>query len=104
MIVPFMPLETKEDWEKLGDLVEKIWEFWGENGLEHERVGEFIERVGLGTFLDGVGIEPLAEMVIHPRTNPYIKFEELAPGRMGGEPRKRPSVVDKEIETFEKAE
>jgi sulfite reductase alpha subunit len=104
MIVPFMPLETKEDWDKLGDLVEKIWEFWGENGMEHERVGEFIERVGLGTFLEGVGIEPLAEMVIHPRTNPYIKFEELAPGRMGGEARKRPSVVDKEIETFEKAE
>lgn len=104
MIVPFMPLETEADWEKLGDLVEKIWEFWGENGMEHERVGEFIERVGLGTFLEGVGIEPIPEMVIHPRTNPYIKFEELAPGRMGGEPSKHPSVVDKEVETFEKAE
>lgn len=103
VLVPFFKLETEEDWEKLGDLVERIWEFWGENGLEHERVGEFIDRVGLGTFLDGIGIEPDPNMVLHPRTNPYIKFEELAPGRIEGEREETPSVTSKESETFERA-
>ncbi|MBI1865220.1 MAG: sulfite reductase, dissimilatory-type subunit alpha [Nitrospirae bacterium] len=71
-----------------------------ENGY---RTGEFIDRVGLGTFLQGVGIEPDPQMVIHPRANSYIKFEELAPGKMAGEPKKTPSVMDKEIETREAA-
>ncbi|MBI5816604.1 MAG: dissimilatory-type sulfite reductase subunit alpha [Nitrospinae bacterium] len=103
VLVPFMKLETPEDWRKLTALVERIWEFWGENGLEHERIGEFIERVGLGTLLENIGLEPNVEMVAHPRSNPYIKFEELAPGRMGGEPEEAPTVVNKETEGFEKA-
>ena len=31
--------------------------------------------VGLGNFLEQVGIDPIPEMVAHPRTNPYIFFE-----------------------------
>jgi len=98
VIVPFMKLETDEDYEKLIDLVRRIWEFWTEHGMDHERVGEFIDRVGLGTFLDGIGLEPDPQMVRHPRTNPYIKFEELAPPKIDGEPKVAPNVVDKEIE------
>ena len=98
VIVPFMKLETDEDYEKLVDLVRRIWEFWTEHGMDHERVGEFIDRVGLGTFLDGIGLEPDPQMVRHPRTNPYIKFEELAPPKIGGEPKVAPNVMDKEVE------
>jgi hypothetical protein len=29
----------------------------------------------MGTFLDQIGLDPIPEMVIHPRTNPYIFFE-----------------------------
>jgi sulfite reductase alpha subunit len=103
VFVPFMKLETDEDMEKLFNLVERIWEFWGENGLEHERVGEFIERVGLSTFLDGVGLEPDPQMIKHPRTNPYIKFEEYTASKMAGEPKGAPGVVDKENEPKESA-
>ena len=102
-LVPFMPLKTEEDYEKLYDLVERIWEFWGENAMEHERVGEFIARVGLGTFLDGVGIEPDARMVKAPRSTPYIKFEEITPGKMGGEAEDDPAVSNEEVEQMEKA-
>ncbi len=98
VIVPFMKLQTEEDMEKLIELIRRIWDFWGESGLEHERVGEFIERVGLGTFLEGIGVEPDPQMVKHPRTNSYIKFEELTKPRMAGETKKAPNVVDKEIE------
>ena len=103
VLVPFMKLETREDWDQLTDLVERIWDFWTEHGLDHERVGEFIDRIGLGTFLEGIGLEPHPEMVIHPRTNSYIKFEELAPPRMAGEPKAAPSVTDQEPETREAA-
>jgi len=101
VIVPFMKLDTDEDMEKLIALISRIWEFWGENGMEHERVGEFIERVGLGTFLENIGIEPDPQMVKHPRTNSYIKFEEYTAPLMGGEPKGPPSVVNKEIEEKE---
>ena len=48
---------------------------WGEHGMNRERVGEFIQRIGLGNFLEQIGLDPEPEMVIHPRTNPYIFFE-----------------------------
>ncbi|OIP65750.1 MAG: dissimilatory-type sulfite reductase subunit alpha [Nitrospirae bacterium CG_4_9_14_3_um_filter_53_35] len=98
VLVPFMKMETEEDREKLTDLVRRIWDFWGENGMEHERVGEFIDRVGLGAFLDGIGLLPDPQMVRAPRSNPYIKFEEYTRPRMAGEEKKVPPFVDKELE------
>jgi len=74
VLVPF--IEMKPPYEDLKDLAEAIWEFWSEHGKSRERVGEFIQRVGLGTFLDEIGLDPVPEMIAHPRTNPYIFFEE----------------------------
>ncbi|MGD8570051.1 MAG: dissimilatory-type sulfite reductase subunit alpha, partial [Gammaproteobacteria bacterium] len=39
VIVPFMKLETEEDYEKLQELAEETIDFWAENALEHERCG-----------------------------------------------------------------
>ncbi len=103
VIVPFMPLETDEDFENLAELIERIWDFWNDNGMDHERIGEFIARVGLGTFLEGVGLEPDPRMVNTTRTSPYIKFEELAPPRLEGEQKKEPPVWQKEAEAWETA-
>ncbi|MEJ2216797.1 MAG: sulfite reductase, dissimilatory-type subunit alpha, partial [Gemmatimonadota bacterium] len=74
VIVPFMKLEPP--YEELKDLAERIWDFWGEHGKNRERVGELIQRVGLGNFLEAIEVEPLPEMIAHPRDNPYIFFEE----------------------------
>jgi len=74
VFVPF--LEMKEGYEDLKELAEAIWEVWGENGKNRERVGEFIQRVGMGNFLEEIGLDPVPEMVSHPRTNPYIFFDE----------------------------
>jgi sulfite reductase alpha subunit len=101
VIVPFMKFETEEDWEKLGDFVERIWDFWSDNGLEHERIGEFIARVGLGTFLDNMNIKPDPNMVSQPRTTPYIKFEELSTPSFEGEQEQSPPVLNKDIEKNE---
>jgi sulfite reductase alpha subunit len=74
VLVPF--IEMKPPYEDVKELAEAIWEFWSEHGKSRERVGEFIQRVGLGTFLDEIGLDAAPEMIAHPRTNPYIFFEE----------------------------
>jgi len=75
MIVPFFRLETDEDIDKFIELSEIMIEWWNDNGLEHERIGETIERVGMKQFLDGVGLEASVDMVVNPRSNPYYKSE-----------------------------
>jgi dissimilatory sulfite reductase alpha subunit len=74
VLVPFMKLE--EPYEELTDLIERIWDVWGDNGKNRERVGEFIQRVGLGNFLEEIEVEPVPEMIAHPRENPYVFYEE----------------------------
>jgi len=76
VIVPFMKLETDEDYENLKELASTVIDFWAENGLEHERCGEMIERIGLVNFLDGIGIEPDPNMITHPRTSSYVRLDE----------------------------
>lgn len=75
VVVPFMKLETQEDYDKIVEMAENIIDFWAENGLEHERCGEMIERIGLVNFLEGVGIDVDPNMVAHPRTSSYIRTD-----------------------------
>jgi sulfite reductase alpha subunit len=74
VLVPFIKIEPPYD--EIKDLTERIWDFWGEHGKNRERVGELIQRVGLGNFLEAIELEPQVEMIAHPRENPYIFFEE----------------------------
>jgi sulfite reductase alpha subunit len=74
VLVPFIKLE--EPYTELIELVDAIHEVWAEEGKNRERVGEFIQRVGLGNFLEAIGVEPVPEMVAHPRENPYVFYEE----------------------------
>ena len=72
VVVPFLKLETDEDYDKLEEIAESVIEFFAENALEHERVGETIDRIGLINFLDGIGVDVDPNMVNHPRTNSYV--------------------------------
>ncbi len=74
VLIPFW--KATPPYQDLKDLVEKIWDFWGENGKVRERVGELIQRIGLGNFLEEIGMEPSPYMISQPRDNPYIFFEE----------------------------
>jgi sulfite reductase alpha subunit len=74
VLVPFMKLEPP--YKELKDLVERIWEFWSENGKNRERVGELMQRVGLANFLEAIEVEPIPQMIAHPRENPYVFYEE----------------------------
>ncbi|MCK9530545.1 MAG: dissimilatory-type sulfite reductase subunit alpha [Gammaproteobacteria bacterium] len=75
VVVPFMKLETDEDYEKLIELAQNAIDFFAENALEHERTGEMIERIGLVNFLEGLGLDVDPNMVNQPRTNSYIRTD-----------------------------
>ena len=77
VVIPFKKLETEDDYENLIEMAEEIIDFWAENGLEHERCGEMIERIGLVNFLEGVDfdldIDP--NMVSNPRQSSYVRMD-----------------------------
>ena len=75
VLVPFMKLETPEDYETIVELAEEIIDFWAENGLEHERTGEMIERIGLVNFLEGIGVDPDPNMIARPRNVSYVRTD-----------------------------
>ncbi len=75
VLVPFVAIDDPEEYEQLKELIRRIWEFWDENGKNRERVGELIQRLGMPTFLDAVGLDPEPEMISAPRDNPYIFFQ-----------------------------
>jgi len=76
VMIPFMKVEEPYEDMDFWGIIEEMWDLWCEEGKNRERIGEFIQRVGLGNFLEAVGLEPVAEMVAHPRENPYIFYED----------------------------
>jgi sulfite reductase alpha subunit len=75
VIVPFMKLETEDDYETMVELAEEVIDFWAENGLEHERCGEMIERIGLVNFLEGIGVDPDPNKIHQPRNVSYVRMD-----------------------------
>ncbi len=75
VVVPFMKLETDEDYEALEELAGNMIDFFAENALEHERTGEMVERIGLVNYLEGLGLEIDPNMINSPRMNPYIRMD-----------------------------
>jgi sulfite reductase alpha subunit len=76
VVIPFMKLESDEDFEKLNELARNIIDFFAENALEHERTGEMIERIGLTNFLEGMDIPVDPNMIKEPRSNPYFRSDD----------------------------
>jgi sulfite reductase alpha subunit len=75
VIVPFMKLDSEEDYERITEIAESTIDFWAENGLEHERCGEMIERIGIVNFLEGIGIDVDPHMIADPRQSSYVRMD-----------------------------
>jgi dissimilatory sulfite reductase alpha subunit len=73
MMIPFIKMETEEDTDSLIQLLQTVIDWWSQEALDHERIGETIERVGIQEFMNAVGIEADPNMVDHPRDNPFFK-------------------------------
>lgn len=79
LTIPFMRCEAPYD--NIKEVVEKIWEWWPEEGKNRERLGELIQRQGVRKLLEVLDIPPMPQMVREPRSNPYIFWkEEDVPG------------------------
>ncbi|MET0075670.1 MAG: dissimilatory-type sulfite reductase subunit alpha [Candidatus Thiodiazotropha lotti] len=76
MMIPFMKLENEADYEKLVALAEETIDFFAENALEHERIGEMIERIGLVNFIEALNIDVDPNMIVHPRENSYVRTDQ----------------------------
>ena len=74
VLVPFMKLEPP--YTQLEELIRTIWDVWADNGKNRERIGEYIQRVGLAQFVESIGLQPSPEMVAAPRTNPFIRYAD----------------------------
>jgi sulfite reductase alpha subunit len=66
VLIPFVAADELLD--TLKELIQRIWDFWDEYGTNRE-------RVGLAAFLDGIGLDPVPEMISAPRDNPYIYYQ-----------------------------
>jgi sulfite reductase alpha subunit len=75
VIIPFMKLDTDEDYARIVEIAENTIDFFAENALEHERTGEMIERIGLVNFLEGIGIDVDPNMVSNPRESNYVRMD-----------------------------
>ncbi len=72
VIIPFIKME--DDYEEFKEFVEKMWDWWDENGKNRERIGELIQRLGLQSFIEAVELDPIPQMVKEPRSNPYFFY------------------------------
>jgi len=88
VIIPFMKMETEEDYEKITELAESMVDFFAENALEHERTGEMIERIGLVNFLEGIDVDVDPNMVNAPRQSSYVRIDTWAEEAQKWEDRK----------------
>ncbi len=74
VLVPFISCE--EPYDEIKEVIEKIWDWWMEEGKNRERVGETMKRLSFQKLLEATEIEPQPCQVKHPRTNPFIFFKE----------------------------
>ena len=73
VLIPFVEMEAP--YEDIKELIEEIWDPWAEEGKNRERIGEFIQRVGMGNFLEAIGLDPDPHMISATRDNPYVFYD-----------------------------
>jgi len=79
LTIPFMKIE--EPYDELKGLIEKVWDWWSEEGRNRERLGELMQRMGFQKFLEVCELKADPRMIREPRSNPYIFWkEEDVPG------------------------
>ena len=79
LLVPF--IEVQNPYDELKEVIEKIWDWWIEEGKNRERLGELMKRQSFQKLLDVTEIPAQTCHVVAPRNNPYIFFkEEEVPG------------------------
>jgi len=76
LLVPFIEVNKDNDYEKIKEVIESIWDWWMEEGKNRERLGELMKRQSFQKLLEVTGIDPVPQHVQEPRHNPYIFWKE----------------------------
>ncbi len=76
LLVPFIEVNKDNDYQEIKDVIEKIWDWWMEEGKNRERLGELMKRQGFQKLLEVTEIKPVPQHVQEPRSNPYIFWKE----------------------------
>lgn len=74
--IPFIKMDKDDDYEAFKDFVDKVWDWWMEEGKNRERLGELIQRQSLQEFIRRAELKPIPQMVKEPRSNPYVFWSE----------------------------
>jgi sulfite reductase alpha subunit len=74
LTIPF--IYAKSPYDSIKAIQGKVFDWWIEEGKNRERLGELIQRMGLKTFIEVIGIPAMPQMVKEPRSNPYVFFKE----------------------------
>jgi sulfite reductase alpha subunit len=74
LAIPFISMEPPYDDVK--EFIDKVWDWWMEEGKNRERLGELIQRESWQKFLEVVELDADPRMVDEPRSNPYIFWRE----------------------------
>ena len=84
LLVPFV--EVTQPYDEVKEVIEKIWDWWMEDGKNRERLGETMRRLSFQRLLEVTEIPAQACHISEPRSNPYIFFkEEEVPGGWSGD-------------------
>lgn len=67
LLVPFVPVEAP--YTEVKEIIEKIWDWWMEEGKNRERLGETMKRLSFQKLLEVTEIPALAQHVKEPRSN-----------------------------------
>jgi len=57
LLVPFIPLESPLECDRLLELVVRVIEIWAEGARVGERIGDFVDRIGWPAFLRRLGVD-----------------------------------------------
>jgi sulfite reductase alpha subunit len=74
LAIPFIKMEPPYD--EVKEVVDKVWDWWMEEGKNRERLGELIQRATWQKFLEVLEVDADPRMVDEPRSNPYIFWKE----------------------------
>ena len=73
LTVPFMKMEPP--FEELKELIEKVWDWWMEEGKNRERLGELIQRQTFQKFLQVLELDPDPRMCEGAQIQPLHLLE-----------------------------
>ncbi len=74
LLIPF--IKAEEPYDEIKEIIEKIWDWWMEEGKNRERLGELIKRQGFQKLLEATDVKATPQHVQEPRSNPYIFWKE----------------------------